>query len=202
MTNGEILGSKLQDLRKSAGMSQEDLAERLGISRQAVSRWERGDALPDTDNLIRLSKLYSVSLDELVGNTTAPQVIRMENSKVDNDEEGADYSEAIPEHRNRRNMRVLRALPYPILVTVIFLALGFLFDAWAIAWTLYLTIPLYYNILDCLKTKRFATFAYPIFITFIYLVMGMAWHLWHPLWVLYITIPIYYAVAEAIDRRK
>lgn len=202
MTNGEILGSKLQDLRKSAGMSQEDLAERLGISRQAVSRWERGDALPDTDNLIRLSKLYSVSLDELVGNTTAPQAIRMEGSESDNDEEDTDYAEAIPENRNRRNMRALRALPYPILVTVIFLALGFLLDAWAIAWTLYLTIPLYYNILDCLKTKRFATFAYPVFITFIYLVLGMAWHLWHPLWILYVTIPIYHPIAEAIDKRR
>ena len=56
-------------LRKQAGLSQEDLADKLAVSRQAVSKWERGEALPDTDNLIRLAKLYNVSIDEIVGYT-------------------------------------------------------------------------------------------------------------------------------------
>ena len=56
-------------LRKEAGLSQEELADKLAVSRQAVSKWERGEALPDTDNLIRLAKLYNVSIDEIVGYT-------------------------------------------------------------------------------------------------------------------------------------
>ncbi|MBR6777623.1 MAG: helix-turn-helix transcriptional regulator, partial [Clostridia bacterium] len=68
MTNGEILGSKLYELRKKSGLSQEAFAEKLGVSRQAVSKWECGASLPDTDNLITISKLYGVSLDELIGN--------------------------------------------------------------------------------------------------------------------------------------
>ena len=52
--------------RKQAGLSQEALAEKLGVSRQAVSKWERSESSPDTDNLIALAKLYGVSLDELL----------------------------------------------------------------------------------------------------------------------------------------
>lgn len=56
----------LADLRRSKGYSQEMLARELGLSRQAVSKWERAESSPDTDNLIALAKLYGVSLDELL----------------------------------------------------------------------------------------------------------------------------------------
>ena len=62
------LGTNLADMRKRKGLSQEALAEKLGVSRQAVSKWERGESSPDTDTLIELSRLYGVSLDVLVGN--------------------------------------------------------------------------------------------------------------------------------------
>lgn len=60
------LNENLVRLRKEHSLSQADLAERLNVSRQAVSRWEIGTAVPSSDNLIYLSKLYSVTLDELV----------------------------------------------------------------------------------------------------------------------------------------
>lgn len=60
------IASRLVALRKENNLSQEALAEKLGISRQAVSKWERAEASPDTDNLIALAKLYQVSLDELL----------------------------------------------------------------------------------------------------------------------------------------
>ena len=65
MNNAQTLANKLYELRKTAGFSQEELAEKLQVSRQAISKWERGEALPDTDNLISIAKLYGVSLDEL-----------------------------------------------------------------------------------------------------------------------------------------
>ena len=58
--------NRLYELRKQQGLSQEELAEKLGVSRQAVSKWERSEASPDTDNLIALAKIYGMSLDELV----------------------------------------------------------------------------------------------------------------------------------------
>jgi transcriptional regulator with XRE-family HTH domain len=57
---------KLQALRKSKGLSQENLADEIGISRQAVSKWELGVSLPDMDKMIALSDLFGVSIDYLV----------------------------------------------------------------------------------------------------------------------------------------
>lgn len=58
--------NRLYELRKKNNLSQEELAEKLGVSRQAVSKWERSEASPDTDNLIALAKIYGLSLDELI----------------------------------------------------------------------------------------------------------------------------------------
>lgn len=65
------IANRLVEMRKKHGYSQEKLAEMLGLSRQAVSKWERAEASPDTDNLILLSRLYGVSLDELLNTDAA-----------------------------------------------------------------------------------------------------------------------------------
>ena len=60
------LSDKIIKLRKAQGWSQEDFAEKLNVSRQAVSRWENGTALPDANNILQLSKLFAVSADYLL----------------------------------------------------------------------------------------------------------------------------------------
>lgn len=60
------IAERLAKRRREAGYSQESLAEKLGVSRQAVSKWERSESSPDTDNLIALARLYGVSLDDLL----------------------------------------------------------------------------------------------------------------------------------------
>ncbi|MDR2956703.1 MAG: helix-turn-helix domain-containing protein [Coriobacteriales bacterium] len=60
------IAERLAKRRREAGYSQEVLAEKLGVTRQAVSKWERSESSPDTDNLIALARLYKVSLDELL----------------------------------------------------------------------------------------------------------------------------------------
>lgn len=60
------MGQKLAALRKKQGLTQEQLAEILNVSRQAVSKWESGAAYPETEKLIRLSKIYNCTLDDLV----------------------------------------------------------------------------------------------------------------------------------------
>ena len=57
---------KLQKLRKEKGLSQEALAEMLGVSRQAISKWESGQTYPETDKLIALSEIFGVTLDSLI----------------------------------------------------------------------------------------------------------------------------------------
>lgn len=58
--------NKLYDLRKQKGFSQEELANRLNVSRQTVSKWEVGDSTPDLEKLVAISDLFEISLDELV----------------------------------------------------------------------------------------------------------------------------------------
>lgn len=61
-----ILADKLIQLRKKSGMSQEDLAEKMNVSRQAVSKWEGAQSIPDLDKILQLSELYGVTTDYLL----------------------------------------------------------------------------------------------------------------------------------------
>lgn len=67
------LAEKILSLRTARGMSQDDLAEKLEISRQSVSKWETGQSIPDLDKIIRLADLFGVSVDELVREGERPQ---------------------------------------------------------------------------------------------------------------------------------
>lgn len=217
--------NNLYTLRKQVGISQEELAERMNVSRQAISKWERGEACPDMDNLIAIAELFNVSLDTLVtaeGTSDSTQSKSKENvtAKLDNaskvevkedlndDEEDEDWEdweedEDDPEViESKKPYRVWYSMPYPILVTIAFLLWGFLADGWAIGWTLYITIPVYYSVIDCFRRKKLTPFCYPVFVSFVYCLIGMAWDMWHPWWVIFITIPIFYPMASAIDKHK
>ena len=82
------IANRLVELRKKSGLSQEELADKLGLSRQAVSKWERAEASPDTDNLICLANLYHVSLDDLL-RTDVPidEIVREQKERSQEQEE-------------------------------------------------------------------------------------------------------------------
>ena len=63
-----MLGEKIYDYRKKNAMSQEALAEKLGVARQTVSNWETGETSPNPEQLKQLSQLFNVSIDELLDN--------------------------------------------------------------------------------------------------------------------------------------
>ena len=67
------LGQNIQALRHTAGLSQEGLGEKLGVSRQAISKWEADGAVPEVDKLIALSRLFGVSVGWLLGVEEPPQ---------------------------------------------------------------------------------------------------------------------------------
>lgn len=75
------LEEKLVSLRKAKGLSQMKLAEKMNVSRQAISRWETGAAIPSSENLKYLSDLYSVSLDYLLSD-------REQNRRISNEPDG------------------------------------------------------------------------------------------------------------------
>ena len=64
------LGKQIYELRKKANLSQEQLAEQVGVSRQTISKWELGETAPDIKQAQILSQIFNVSLDELTGNDT------------------------------------------------------------------------------------------------------------------------------------
>ena len=222
------IANRLVQLSKANHLSQEELAARLGISRQAVSKWERAEASPDTDNLIMLARLYRVSLDELLriediptpaedvslteeASGGAPAVIPQDEWPDGNPDGRPDEPPllaVIPGHEiqawdsgNRENR--WNQFPYPVLVTLIFLLLGFIGDWWHPAWLLFLTIPVYYIIGDSIRNKRkLLEGVYPICMVILFLLLGFTGGWWHPGWLVFLTIPLYYSVMDIVLHKR
>ena len=68
------LGDKIYQLRTQVGLSQEELAEKTGVSRQSVSKWETGASIPELDKLIQLAKTFGITLDALVQDESAQTI--------------------------------------------------------------------------------------------------------------------------------
>ena len=96
--------NRLYELRKKNGLSQEELADKLGISRQAVSKWERAEASPDTDNLILLAKLYGITLDELL-NAEDAKDLALENQESDQLEEVVENKKEEPKENKKEEIK-------------------------------------------------------------------------------------------------
>lgn len=115
------LCEKLYELRRAAGLSQEELAERLNVSRQAVSKWENGAAQPELSKLVELSRLYGVSVDELLSLEEAEKGDAKAASSVDSSTPApAQDTLAAPKKVRRQKLllgaaMLLRALPGMIL---------------------------------------------------------------------------------------
>lgn len=77
------LSAKLQLLRRKNGLSQEELAERVGISRQAISKWESGQSTPDLNKLILLSEIYNVTIDSLVKDSDEYDILQGSFNNID-----------------------------------------------------------------------------------------------------------------------
>lgn len=88
------MAQRLVDRRKAAGLSQEALAAQLGVSRQAVSKWERSESSPDTDNLIALAALYGVSLDELLYGEAASDADGSEDGSTETVDEAKEVEDS------------------------------------------------------------------------------------------------------------
>ena len=84
-------GEKIQKLRKEAGLSQEEFSYQLGVSRQAVSKWERDNGYPETEKIVRMSRLFNVSLDYLLNDDD------LQKPEISPDEKGLYISREMAE---------------------------------------------------------------------------------------------------------
>ncbi len=207
------IANRLVNLRKSNNLSQEALAEKLGISRQAVSKWERAEASPDTDNLILLSRLYGVSLDELLKTEDEIPITTAEPSnegmkdeeKTQKDNEGNLFEEVKKsdiedddEEEISKLGEICERIPMLWIVILAYFITGCAFGAWYMNWILFLVIPIWNSLVVAIERKNAYCFTYPVLITLIYLCLGWFYDAWHPGWIIYLTIPVYYSMAGRI----
>lgn len=113
------LRDKLILLRDKAGLSQMSLANKLGVSRQAVSRWETGDSIPTIDNLQLLAKIYDVSLDWLCSDSNEPT----ESANVIHENCMNPERQSFV-HKKRTHQKSKYILLSLLFVVIIFLTLG------------------------------------------------------------------------------
>ena len=188
------IANKLYELRKKSGLSQEELADKLGVSRQSVSKWERAEASPDTDNLILLSKIFGVSLDDII---TEEDVEEAE--KRDDEETLKEGIKIVVNEVKKKRTRAdriyegLSSLLY-LLAVIAFLLIGFLTGVWHPTWVVFLLAIVVDSVFRAIRKKNIQKFNYPIFVTAAYLFFSAMFEIWHPLWVLFLTIPIFYTV--------
>ncbi|MGN1111867.1 MAG: helix-turn-helix transcriptional regulator [Acutalibacteraceae bacterium] len=302
--------NRLLQYRKKHSLSQEELAAKIGVSRQAVSKWERAEASPDTDNLILLAQIYGVTLDELLTGKGEDEEKPEDKTSAandndsdgcasaanDNDGNASQNDEDEPQEKNNTyesktgdriyfdnglNVEAKNGdrvhvgwngihvnasdgtkvsvdkngvfvdekgerkaytdengniyydneccgkvyygddhcgkkhgkkslwykFPYPIVAICVFLAWGFggFLGGFAYSWLAFLTIPLYYTLVDAIIKRKPSHFAYPVLALIIFFV----WGFWGGViggfavsWIVFLTIPIYYFICNAIKQIK
>ena len=117
-----MFGENLKTLRKQKGFSQEELATRLHVVRQTISKWEKNLSVPDADTLIRLAEILEVSVSELLG------------AKIENENTASDVAEqlsrineqlAIKNRRSRRIWKIVAIILAAIILINTFIAVFF-----------------------------------------------------------------------------
>lgn len=193
--------NRLCEYRKQHHLSQEELAAKMGVSRQAVSKWERAEASPDTDNLILLASIYGVTLDELLHTDCPPREEPAAVADAPVEMAGREPETRSPEG-NR--LRLWYQLPYAVICVIAYLLFGFwnICGGWAFGWLVFLSIPLYYTLLKAVETQDPSRFAYPVLVTWVFLWLGFQFSLWHPAWILFLTIPVYYPLCAMWKKRE
>ena len=190
--------NRLQQLRKMNGYSQDVLAEKLGISRQAISKWERAESSPDTDNLIALAEIYGMTLDELL-NTSLDKVTIKRGNKGKKDIKGklkSLLSRANDFGIYPKTALNLLKFPFALIVVILYIALSMIFNIWHPLWLIFLTIPVYYRYAIACKANNKKVFnlllPIPEVIVTIYLCLGFGLGAWGIAALLFLIIPLYY----------
>ena len=204
------IGEKIQALRKEHDISQEQLAEKLFVSRQAISKWETGESMPDVDNIVRLSSIFNVSTDYLLNATQgqgstvihnygpAPTQVNMNiNTEVTEDDDYEDYDD-------RPVRRIIGITDFSFqfggvifpLALLVFLVIRFWFDGgWRGAWIVFPIAWFIEVVINFVRSGKLDVSISGIAVA-VYLILGIGWGLWHPGW---IVIVVAWVLSEAIQ---
>ena len=179
------IAQRLAEMRRAKGYSQEELAEKLGLSRQAVSKWERAESSPDTGNIIALAKLYGVTIDELlrIDDDVADDVAfesRDRASSADAQAQAAADQARAAAAQAQAAAAAVQAQPAAAAEQA--------------------------QPADCppptpqrRERGQWVAFPYPVLCAIVFLLAGFFLEAWHPAWVVFLTIPLYYWIANVIE---
>ena len=124
-------GEKLQTLRTGAGLSQEELAEQLGVSRQAVSKWELDKTAPDVKYIVALSERFQVTTDYLLKEETVSAVVPSQNDPATDPNPSPEGFPQAPPHPLRDHSTLISTLVLCAdLFFLLLMALRFLLPTW------------------------------------------------------------------------
>ena len=121
------LGEKLIKLRKDKNLSQEEVAEKLGVTRQTISKWETNESTPDLNKIVPICNLYDITTEELL---TDKIIVKKENNKVKN-----------------QSLKLIDSIISTIAL-LLYLSISFLTRRWDITWIIWI---IYVVVLDIIK---------------------------------------------------
>lgn len=216
----------LQYLRKKNKITQEELAEELGVSRQSVSKWETGEAYPETEKLISLCDKFGVTLDELLRGNVVKEDEESEDEDTSHEEEDGEESEddeeefrqsasdccACAEGHNKPSALSQRLCALTMLLSIIlYVCLGITLDLWHPGWLIFLGAIVIFIWIGCLSDKGKtlkervggAVCGSTMIIAVIaYLSVGFTLNIWHPTWVVFVVGCGICAVVGAFTGKK
>ena len=184
------LADRLVELRKEHKLSQEALAEKLGLSRQSISKWERAEASPDTDNLIALAEIYGITLDQLLG-----------NSEIKEKSEQTQSVKTELSSKQIKGKNNLKKAPLLFLGAIaVYVGGGIILGVfwWALMWILFplvlgytlSALSMYFDDRKLLSII-FSTIAAILFAVALYIALGITFGLWGIAWLIFLAIPAY-----------
>ena len=196
----------LQYLRKKNKITQEELAEELNLSRQSVSKWETGEAYPETDKLIALCDIFGVTLDELLRGDLTKEVENEEVNEVKEEDEKPTCCECDRAscngchgdvHSKRTMIGAVISSSVMLVCAIIYLCLGFALGLWHPTWLVF-----FGGIIVCIwsgglteeesgetkKEKIGGLICGTVMVSalLIFLTIGFVCSIWHPTWIAFI----------------
>lgn len=221
----------LQYLRKLKGITQEELADTVGVSRQSVSKWETGDAFPETDKIIQLCDIFGVPMDVLMRGDAESYIATPSEEKSENKTEAehegdplcltSEEAEKVKDFntlpKKTQKCIVASAADSAIFVTAaaVYICLGAILGLWHPAWIIFIfAIALCALVEPIIKNKDGTAVAIMrglrdsvIFLAVAaYLLLGFLCNLWHPGWIIFIIavalMIVFDIIKSAIKRRK
>ncbi len=200
------IANRLVNLRKNNGLSQEALAEKLGISRQAVSKWERAEASPDTDNLILLAKIYKISLDEL---------LLIEDTPTTTDESSSNDSPTTEQPSEKECSHKFNGIHLIGNDGELHIGQNGIYatdfakqEKMHIKDTSHITINGQdYTFQEAHekwghKYHHAAKFPIVLIAVFFYISIGVLYNIWHPTWLVFLLIPLSHGITSAIQHKN